>query len=252
MAKKYYTQLELDEYVRKLLTNSEIALSKQAERLEQERKINNKLQKELDEYKKKEKTISRALIIADRKAKYIESTTRSRCAIEIERLARLAEKWDDFFDKLEEKYAKADKEKLEEFKNELSKVIDSMIDMENMFDKSTLTEAEQSHNQEISRLKVIKEKKQNELEDRFSKLKLEFDMKIGENATRGRGRPKKKDTLDLKKIQSPSYIRGNQKNKTNTVYPPVGDSGFDFNEAMNPTDSLEDIMKDLLGEEGKY
>ena len=252
MAKKYYTQLELDEYVRKLLTNSEIALSKQAEKIENEKKVNAKLQKELDEYKKKEKTISRALIIADRKAKYIESTTRSRCAIEIERLARLAEKWDDFFNELEDKYAKTDKEKLEEFKDELSKVIDSMMDMENMFDKSNLSEAEQSHSQEISRLKVIKEKKQNELDERFSKLKLEFDMKIGDNATRGRGRPKKKDSLDIKKIQSPNYIRGNQKSKANTVYPPIGESGFDFNEAMNPTDSLEDIMKDLFAEEGKY
>ena len=36
--KKYYTQIEVDEYVRKLLTDSEIALSKQAERIEKERK----------------------------------------------------------------------------------------------------------------------------------------------------------------------------------------------------------------------
>ena len=42
MAKKYYTQSEVDDYVRKLLTDSEIALSKQAERIESLRNIRKK------------------------------------------------------------------------------------------------------------------------------------------------------------------------------------------------------------------
>ena len=251
MAKKYFTQVEVDEYVRKLLTNSEIALSKQAELIEKEKKNKQKLEKELEEYKKKEKTISRALIIAARKAKYIETTTRSRCAIEIERLAKLVEKWDNYFEDLSNKYDKVDKEQLDQFKDELSQIIDSMLDMENLFDKTNLSEEEKAHSQEINRLKVIKDKKENELNNRFSKLKLEFDMKIGDNATRGRGRPKKKDTLDLKKFYEPEKYQSKKRSKT-VVYPPVGESGFDFEEALNPTDSLEDIMRDLLGEEGKY
>ena len=69
-------------------------------------------------------------------------------------------------------------------------------------------------------------------------------MKIGDNATRKRGRPKKADSDNIKEIEKSL----NKKKKAQTpVYPPVGDSGFDFEEALNPTDSLEDIMKDLLG-----
>ena len=102
--KKYYTQIEVDEYVRKLMTDSEIALSKQAERLEKEKQINKSLTKELEASKQKEKSTARQLTIAERKAKYIESTTRSKCAMEIERLARLSEKWEDFFAGLSEKY----------------------------------------------------------------------------------------------------------------------------------------------------
>ena len=109
MAKKYYTQSEVDDYVRKLLTDSEIALSKQAERIEKERRENAKLSKELEEYKKKEKSISRLLVLSERKAKFLETTTRSRCAMEIERLARLAEKWDSFFGELKAKYEPEDK-----------------------------------------------------------------------------------------------------------------------------------------------
>ena len=37
-----------------------------------------------------------------------------------------------------------------------------------------------------------------------------------------------------------------------TLYIEPVDEQFDFEEALNPTDSLEDIMRDLLGEEGKY
>lgn len=244
MAKKYYTQSEVDDYVRKLLTDSEIALSKQAERIEKERRENAKLSKELEEYKKKEKSISRLLVLSERKAKFLETTTRSRCAMEIERLARLAEKWDSFFSELKTKYEPEDKEKLNQFKDELSKTIDAMLEMEDLVSSSPLSDAEKAHEEEINRLSIIKDKKKTELEERYSRLIREFNMKIGDNATRGRGRPKKNKSENLKDIEN------NLKKKKasgDAVYPPVGDSGFDFEEALNPTDSLEDIMKDLIG-----
>lgn len=233
--KKYYTQIEVDEYVRKLMTDSEIALSKQAERLEKEKQINKNLSKELEESKLKEKTTARLLTIAERKAKYIESTTRSKCAMEIERLARLSEKWEDFFAGLDEKYQAVDKPKLDEFKEELTAVINQMVDMQSGFEQP-VSPAEKAHLEEINRLGVVKEKKKNELDGRFDKLVLEFNMKIGDNATRGRGRPKK---TEAEKLAS--------KKAKSTVYPPKGASGFDFEEALNPTDSLEDIMSDLMG-----
>lgn len=231
--KKYYTQNEVNEYVKRLMTDSEIAFSKQAERLEKEKQLNKSLSKELEECKQKEKSTARLLTISQRKAKYIESTTRSKCAMEIERLARLAEKWDEFFAGLTEKYQKADKEKLDEFKEELSAVINQMVDMQLGFEEP-VNEAEKAHLAEINRLGVVKEKKKSELDNRFDKLVLEFNMKIGDNATRGRGRPKK---TEAEKLAS----------KKAGVYPPKGTSGFDFEEALNPTDSLEDIMNDLMG-----
>ncbi|MBR2908791.1 MAG: hypothetical protein IKC11_00375 [Clostridia bacterium] len=243
--KKYYTQIEVDEYVRRLLTDSEITLSKQAERIEKERKENDRLQKELEEYKNKEKSVSRLLVLSERKAKYLESTTRSKCAIEIERLARLAEKWDEFFNDLTNKYDAVDKEKLEGFKSELSQTIDSMLEMDGLFGDKPLDEAEQAHANEVNRLNILRNKKKNELDDRFSKLVMEFNMKIGDNATRGRGRPKKQDSNKVSDIEK--KLKPKQTRQKSTVYPPKSESGFDFEEALNPTDSLEDIMKDLMG-----
>lgn len=243
--KKYYTQIEVDEYVRDLMTNSEIALSKQAERLEKERKENEQLLKELEEYKQKEKSISRLLILSERKAKFLETNTRSRCAMEIERLARLAEKWDKFFSKLSSTYNASDKDKLDEFKDELSKTIDGMLEMENLFSDKPLSDAEKAHEAEINRLSVIKDKKKTELDQRFDRLVQEFNMKIGDNATRKRGRPKKSDSDSIKDIKKSLE----KKKAPQTVIPPKIDGGFDFDEALNPTDSLEDIMKDLLKDE---
>lgn len=237
--KKYYTQSEVDDYVRKLITDSEIALSKQSERLEKEKKLNADLSKELEEYKKREKASARMLTIAERKAKYIENLARSRSAMEVERLARLAEKWDEYFNGLTEKYAEVDKKKLDEFKDELSTAITQMMDMGKEF-SSPLSTAEKSHAEEISRLKVVKEKRSQEMSSRFDKLVQEFNMKIGDSATRGRGRPKKAEAEKIKAKKAAA-----SKNK---VYPPKSESGFDFEEALNPVDSLESIMNDLLGD----
>lgn len=246
-AKTTYTKTEVDEYVRKLMTDSEIALTRQAEQLEKEKQINENLLKELEEYKKKEKSISRMLVIAERKARYLETTTRSRCVIEIERLARLADKWDEFFSDLSEKYEAVDKEKLDQFKKELTATIDNMLEMGDSFNDAPLSEAEKSHLSEINRLKVVKEKKDNDLSDRFDKLVLEFNMKIGDNATRGRGRPKKGDSVNIKEISDRQNKSSKQRPKP--IYPSKGESDFDFDEALNPVDSLEDIMKDLIGDE---
>ena len=245
-AKTTYTKTEVDEYVRKLMTDSEIALTHQAEQLEKEKQINESLLKELEEYKKKEKSISRMLVIAERKARYLETTTRSRCAIEIERLARLADKWDEFFSELSEKYEAVDKERLNQFKKELTATIDNMLEMGDSFNDSPLSEAEKSHLSEINRLKVVKEKKDNDLSDRFDKLVLEFNMKIGDNATRGRGRPKKGDNVNIKEISDKQNKSSKQRQKP---IPSKSDGDFDFDEALNPVDSLEDIMKDLIGDE---
>lgn len=240
--KRYYTQREVDEYVRKLLTDSEIALSKQAERIEKERKENDRLTKELEEYKLKERTNARLLVLSERKAKNMEQTARSKCAIELDRLARLTEHWDGYFNDLSNKYEPEDKEKLEDFKAELTKTIDGLLDIETIFSAGEIDEATMEHASEINRLNILRKKKNSELDDRFSKLVLEFNMKIGDNATRGRGRPKKRDLNNVKDIKK--NLENEEKPKQQ--YIPKADGVFDFEEALNPVDSLEAIMRDLM------
>lgn len=239
--KNYYTQVEVDEYVRKLLTDSEITLSRQSERLEAERKENLRLVKDLEESRKNEKSTTRLLVLSERKVKYLENETRSRCSKEIERLAKLAEM---IVEKKEECNSEEEyKIVLEGIRNEVSNSLDTLLELAGMFGDNPMSGEEQEHASKINQFNIIKDKKKSELEGRFERLKKEFDMKIGENATRGRGRPKKSDENNITSIER--KLKKDGKVAT-AVYPPVGDSGFDFEEALNPTDSLEDIMKDLL------
>ena len=229
MADKKYTQSEVDNIVRKNMIETQLQLSKQSDEID---KLNKQLQaKELElvNLKKREKLVSRALILADRRAKYIENTTRTRCAIEIDNLVRFSEKWNKFFSELDVKYNEDDKKELEKFDAEMKLLINSFTEMKET--ATALTEQEMAYDSERKRLA----NRPTSVDDRFKKLCSEFDMKVGDNATRKPGRPKK-NTGD-KKIAKVSNV------------PKTEDSIFDFDEALNPTEDLETILSELLGDD---
>ena len=74
MAEKKYTARELEEYVTKLMTESEINASKQKERIDLLKKENEKLSSELAALKRKDKASARALTLEERKNKYMQRT----------------------------------------------------------------------------------------------------------------------------------------------------------------------------------
>lgn len=259
MANKKYTQIEVDNLIRQNMIETQIQLSNQVDQIN---KLNKQLQDkelELANLKKKEKLVSRALILADRRAKYIENTTRTRCAIEIDNLVRFSEKWNSFFKSLENTYDDKDKKELEKFDDELKLMINSLTDMKDL--TTELTEPEIAYDNERKRLN-----KPETIDDRFKKLCNEFDMKVGDNATRKPGRPKKNTgdkkideiineleygkVLQKPKEQKPliSSVVNKKIAKVSNV-PKTEDSIFDFDEALNPTEDLETILSELLGDD---
>ena len=259
MANKKYTQIEVDNLIRQNMIETQIQLSNQVDQIN---KLNKQLQDkelELANLKKKEKLVSRALILADRRAKYIENTTRTRCAIEIDNLVRFSEKWNSFFKSLENTYDDKDKKELEKFDDELKLMMNSLTDMKDL--TTELTEPEIAYDNERKRLN-----KPVTIDDRFKKLCNEFDMKVGDNATRKPGRPKKNTgdkkideiineleygkVLQKPKEQKPliSSVVNKKIAKVSNV-PKTEDSIFDFDEALNPTEDLETILSELLGDD---
>lgn len=264
MAEKKFTSRELEEYVKKLMTESEITSSKQRERIEELKKENQKLSAEVNTLKRKDKASSRAITLAERKSKYIQDITKSRCAIEIDRLTRLSERYSGLFDKLEQQ----DREQLEAFNKELASTINTLQHLgEYIEDRKPLSDAEKNYISEKERISLDNAVK-SDLDERFNKLISEFKVKIGDSATRKRGRPRKADqsilvevnrAIDQQKKEELSEAEKQEViDKLNELFYSVKptdqatkkktkNSGetFDFDEALNPTESLADIMKDL-------
>ena len=256
------TAREYEEYITKLLTEHEIETSKNKETIEQLRRENQKNLAELAALKRKDKASARAITLAERKSKYIQEVTKSRCAIEIDRLARLSERYSDLFDKLE----KEDQKRLEQFNEELSATINTLSNLsEYIEDRKALSDAEKNYINEKERISLNDAVKSN-LDERFNKLVTEFNIKVGESANRGRGRPKKadqsmmvtvnhvvadekQDELDAKEkqevIEKMNELFYSVK-KTDTDTSDYDKNGvFDFDKALNPSQSLADIMKDI-------
>ena len=256
--KKSYSQGEVDELVRKNIIDYKMKTASQAEIIGALQKQLSEAEAELSSLKKREKQIERALIIANRKAKYIEETTRTKCAIEIDNLVRFSDSWHEFFENLESKYKPEDKKELEKFDSELKQMIDGLSGIK--LAAKELSDAEKAYASESKRVSLPSES----LDDRFKRLVSEFDMKVGDNATRKPGRPKKNtgnkkideiiDELEgqdkrLKAKQQKPLISSvvNKKIAAVSTVPKTEDSVFDFDEALNPTEDLEAILKDLLG-----
>lgn len=268
MAGKKYTDRELEEYVTKLMTESEITLSRQKERIDELKKENEKLQNELSVFKKKDKASARALTLEERKSKYIQDVTKSRCAIEIDRLSRLAERYSELFDSL----GAEEQQKFEDFVDELNAAIASLKNLNDYIDdRKPLSSAEKNYIAEKDRI-TLADAIKSDLDSRFNKLVSEFKIKVGDSATRKRGRPKKEDqsilvqvkrTIDektaeelsekekqevIEKINQIFYTPqqvNQQDTKTTKKVKKKNDAVFDFDEALNPTESLADIMNDL-------
>ena len=267
MAEKKYTSRELEEYVTKLMTESEIKASHQREYIEELKKENARLSDELATLKKKDKAQSRALTLEERKSKYIQDVTKSRCAIEIDRLSRLAERYSALFDKLDAR----DQQQFSDFCEELNSTIHTLSNLTDYIeDRKPLSDAEKNYISEKERIS-LNDAVKSDLDSRFNKLVSEFKVKIGDTATRRRGRPRKEDesilvevnrTINQKTAEEMSekekqeviekindIFYNVQPNKQETGKPKKKkkkDSGvFDFDEALNPTESLADIMNDL-------
>ena len=266
---KKYTPGQAMEYNTQELAQAQKLVSQQNEQIASLKRQNERLSGELAALKKKDKASSRALVLAERKAKYIGEVTKNRCAIEIDRLTRLSQRYSSLFDKLDE----ADRKQLEQFNNELEVVINGLGNLgEYIEDRKPLSSAEKNYISEKERIS-LNDAVKSDLDNRFNKLMSEFKQKIGESATRGRGRPKKSDQSILVEVNKASSA-GNSNDlseaekqevidKINQLFYTVNPTGqapvqapvkkpknasdnyFDFDEALNPTESLADIMKSL-------
>ncbi len=245
------------------MSKKEISIVEANDKIEKLEKAQLRDKKIIAEYKEREKATARALILYERKIKYLKESS-------IDALLGLSKAISEGKDKFSETCSKLSSEYIKntmvEYKDMFVVYENRVYDICNALEKNALiTNDERAF---ISNKKKEKKDEPMDLQSRFDRLKQEFNQKIGSSVTRKRGRPKKGEQSILadiglrNKVEKQIDETQSTQNKLNEIFyeaptaqkttaqaiPKTEDSLFDFEEALNPNLSLKDIMADLMTE----
>ncbi len=244
------------------LTKNELEAVEASDKLSKLEKASARDKKVIAEYKEREKASARALVLFERKLKYLKSAM-------IDDLLKLCAIIDDYKYQYEERCAKIYnaeiKADLMMFKDNYTLFTNELYNICNKMEVNAVISNEDRAF--ISNKKVESKGEPADSKSRFDRLKEQFNQKIGASVMRKPGRPRKQDqsvVADIglgkkveKKIQESDeainrlneifYTAPTQKVATSNI-PKTSDAVFDFDEALNPNISLKDIMADLMTE----
>lgn len=243
------------------LTQKEISIVEANDKLSKLEKEKVRDRKIIAEYKEREKATARALILYERKIKFLKETA---VASLLEICSSIANTKEDFNEKVSKIASDYIRNEMLEFKDNYAYFENKVYDVCNALEKNSILSNE---DRAFISNKKIEEKPEGDIQSRFDRLKQEFSQKIGSSVTRKRGRPKKSEQSIIadiglrKKVEKQVDADENSKQKLSELFydkpqnnnvisaiPTTEDSLFDFNEALNPDMSLKDIMADLMTE----
>ena len=245
------------------ITQKEISIVDANAKIAKLEKENARDKKIIAEYKEREKATARALVLYERKMKFLKENSIEMLLELSKNISDGKEKFTDTCTKLSSEYIKST---LLEYKDAFVFYENKVYDICNLLEKNaTITNDERAF---ISNKKTEKKDVPMDSQSRFDRLKAEFNQKIGSSVTRKRGRPRKGEQSILadiglrNKVEKQVDENESAQNKLNEIFyeapaapkanipaiPNTADSLFDFNEALNPNLSLKDIMADLMTE----
>lgn len=268
--KKGYSINEVDEYV----LNKELDFARMQEekqsRIDELRQENFKLSSELERYKQNEQNISKTLILAQQKASEVEHDAKLKYNIELKNIDDFYAKWQNFFDELLKRYplmSDFDTTKaLQSLKEDINSLFRNEFHTKNFINKSSnsfedLLDKLKSYRTANVEKVVIKTNKtpdkdkiiesENEIEFVGESNKMN-NIKPITNLTLSKEEQDEYDSLldkflhsenNVSKGYENSILNKGKKTKTDTKYPKPNESGFDLEQALNPTDDLLKIMK---------
>lgn len=249
--KKGYDVEQVENYISVLSSKYEEKLSEQKDRVFTLRNEVNVLNERLKTYQEKDKQISKALIYAVEKADQIESSAHKLYDLEIKRVNILYERWNEILEMIEGRFTKGDSEllkKIEEFKQGItsilvqnSKIANTNIKQDlktnsNTYIKNLLNKMDYVINDKAEAPAQPKESSHPSINvDSINNRLKAINAKLGTKHT---------NLVDAY-LERPELERENAFSKTlgksRNKY--VGESGFDLQEALNPKEDLEEIMK---------
>ncbi len=253
--KRGYNPAEVDDYINSLILKYEDRLTQQKDRVTSLRKELSDTKKELEVYLDKDKQISKALLSAVEKADEIEAGAKRLFDLEKERIDLLYSTWQEIVSSLYALEEVQDDEYLKEmlsvFKETLEKAVVQSPKREGQIPKGDYVK-----NVLVKMRKLITEKDDaGESIYRQVKSKLEMSAVAKEHKRESNRLSSIKNRLkdisikvdnDINDYAVDASFEGNAYEKNigpNKKIVQQEESGFDINEALNPKEDLEEIMK---------
>ncbi len=243
------------------ITQKEISIVEANDKLAKLEKERVRDKKIIAEYKEREKLTARALILYERKIRFLKENAVANLLAVCSDIAKTKDEFNDKASKISSEYIRGE---MLEFKDSYALFENKIYDVCNLLEKNAILSNEE---RAFISNKKREEKPETDMQSRFDRLKQEFSQKIGTSVLRKPGRPKKSEQSIIadiglrkkvekqvdeaenpkRKLDELFYEKPESKNVISTI-PTTADSLFDFNEALNPNMSLKDIMADLMTE----
>ena len=244
------------------ISKNEISIVEANDKLSKLEKEKNRDKKIIAEYKEREKATARALVLYERKIKYLKEMAVDGLLAVCSEIAKTKENFGNRASKISSDFVRNE---MLEYKDTYAFFENKIYDVCNLLEKNAILSNEERDF--IANRKREKAAQEDDIQARFDRLKQEFNQKIGSSVTRKRGRPKKNEQSIIadiglrKKVEKQVTAKENSNDRLNEIFydaperknvvssiPTTSDSLFDFNEALNPNLSLKDIMEDILSE----
>lgn len=265
--KKGYSIKEVDDFIiMQQIENDRLLKEKQA-RINELREENFNLLRDLNILKQRELSVSKALIASTEKAKEIEEKAKQEYSLELKNLDVFYKKWKDFFDELIVRYPKMKdfdtKQILSTLKSEINEAVNESVSIYKKDEKSTnfknLIDKLHAHseNKQKAILNINKNNKNEidkeidtELENQTENNKINNIKPITNLTISSEEEDEFENLVDkflhtnnkISKGYENSILNKNRK-KVVKKYPTPNESGFDLEQALNPTEDLYNIMK---------
>ncbi len=210
LTKKGYSPIEVEQYIDTLKREYGNTIVKQRDRIAQLLEEKKQSDKELESYREKSSQISKAIVGAVAKAEEIERLSRIKYNQEISRLKAFHEKWTRYYDRILDEYPLDDRlAAAGEFNRRMDKILSRATEVDDVAAASSAEQPSSQAQKEFDPMERI---------DRYFAVEKKTPASAARSAT---------ETAPRKEYADRSV------------------SGFSFEEALNPTEDLVSILKDL-------
>lgn len=253
--KKGYDIEQVDNYINALSIKYEEKLKEQKDRLFTMRNELNMMKDRLEVFQNKDKQISQALIFAVEKAGQIENSARKLYDLEIKRINILYDHWKVIIAEVERLYGKnINNQNLNELIADFKRGLDSVMEQNNTIAKSNIKQELKSNSDNYIKnlLNKMDYVINNKAKKKVEQSKKKTDDIVNDNERPNIGNRLKKISSQLEGKSADKYLNDEKELEKSAYasnfmkkskYPKPNESGFDLEDALNPKEDLEEIMK---------